>query len=86
MTKHRPQPRPQPLVGTLGPYHRQSLALRGWRFPGAALARLWQTLLTWQERASSRHRLALMGEHELKDIGISRCDAERETDKPFWRG
>ena len=42
-------------------------------------------LLTWQERARQRHRLHLMGERELRDIGLSRADVEGECAKPFWR-
>ncbi|MBI1774628.1 MAG: DUF1127 domain-containing protein [Proteobacteria bacterium] len=49
------------------------------------IRRLWQTLLVWQARANSRHHLSMMGERELSDIGISRLDAGREIDKPFWR-
>jgi uncharacterized protein YjiS (DUF1127 family) len=56
-----------------------------WQLPSRLQAHLWQTLLVWQERATDRHRLALMGEHERKDIGITRLDAEGEINKPFWR-
>jgi uncharacterized protein YjiS (DUF1127 family) len=48
-------------------------------------SRLWANLVLWQHRASSRHHLALMSEHDLKDIGVSRGAAEREINKPFWR-
>ncbi|SMF32534.1 Uncharacterized conserved protein YjiS, DUF1127 family [Tistlia consotensis] len=42
-------------------------------------------LLLWQERANERLRLREMDDHMLKDIGISRVDALREGEKPFWR-
>ena len=44
-----------------------------------------ETLLQWQERASQRHQLASLDETMLRDIGLSRLDAEREASKPFWR-
>jgi uncharacterized protein YjiS (DUF1127 family) len=28
--------------------------------------------------------LARLDERSLKDIGLSRADAERESDRPFW--
>ncbi|MBI1774473.1 MAG: DUF1127 domain-containing protein [Proteobacteria bacterium] len=49
------------------------------------MRRLWKTMLTWQERASSRHHLATRGDRELADIGLSRLNAEREIYKSFWR-
>ncbi len=49
------------------------------------LAALWETLCTWRARASQRRQLASLEDHQLKDMGISRADAEREAGKPFWR-
>jgi uncharacterized protein YjiS (DUF1127 family) len=40
----------------------------------------------WHRRAQERRELTAMGERDLRDIGISRLDARREADKPFWRG
>lgn len=42
-------------------------------------------LLVWQERFGGRRRLSRLSDHMLKDIGISRADAEREAGKRFWR-
>lgn len=44
---------------------------------------LFDTLLTWQERASQRHRLRHLGDRMLRDIGVSRADVERECRRPF---
>jgi uncharacterized protein YjiS (DUF1127 family) len=33
-----------------------------------------------------RRTLAMLNDHMLKDIGLSRVDVEREVSKPFWRG
>jgi uncharacterized protein YjiS (DUF1127 family) len=40
----------------------------------------------WRERRRSRADLVGMPEAALKDIGLSRGDAEQEWQKPFWRG
>ena len=46
------------------------------------LARL---LARWERRARDRNKLAEMPDHLLRDIGISRSDAEHESWKPLWR-
>ena len=53
---------------------------RAWPSPS------FHTLLRWQERATERHLLAGLGDHALKDVGLSRADIEQEASKPFWRG
>jgi uncharacterized protein YjiS (DUF1127 family) len=50
-----------------------------------ALRRLLSLVLLWSERARQRDRLARLPDRALADIGLSRCDAYRETRKPFWR-
>lgn len=40
----------------------------------------------WQDHRRGRRMLMEMDEHLLKDIGISRADAYRESHKSFWRG
>ncbi len=47
-----------------------------------------QTLMLleyWAVRANQRRRLVDLPDYLLKDIGVSRGDAEREAGKPFWR-
>ena len=41
-------------------------------------------VLQWHELARQRRALLALDEHMLKDIGISRADAEREARRPFW--
>ena len=41
--------------------------------------------LVWLERARQRRELQQLGDHMLKDIGLSRADVEAEISKPFWR-
>ena len=42
-------------------------------------------LATWIERTRQRSALAALDDHQLRDIGITRLDAARECEKPFWR-
>lgn len=44
-----------------------------------------ETLTRWQQRADGRRTLLSLDARTLSDIGISRADAVREADKPFWR-
>jgi uncharacterized protein YjiS (DUF1127 family) len=51
----------------------------------AALLRLSEVGWTWRIRARSRDDLAQLNDQDLKDIGLSRADAYRESSKPFWQ-
>jgi uncharacterized protein YjiS (DUF1127 family) len=42
-------------------------------------------LLQLHERVRQRQALMALDDRLLKDIGVSRADAEREANKPFWR-
>jgi uncharacterized protein YjiS (DUF1127 family) len=44
-----------------------------------------QTIFTWIERSRQRRQLAALSDHSLKDLNISRADAEAEYRKRFWR-
>ena len=50
--------------------------------PGRDLAAL---LRLWHQRARQRRQLMRLDDKLLKDIGLTRCDAETEATKPFWR-
>lgn len=39
----------------------------------------------WRRRARGRAELAALSEPELRDIGLTRYDAQHEIGKPFWR-
>ena len=42
----------------------------------------------WHLRASLRRdlrRLAMVGDHMLRDVGLTRDEVAREVAKPFWR-
>jgi uncharacterized protein YjiS (DUF1127 family) len=48
--------------------------------------RIGDTLLLWQERRRQRRALGSLNDHILKDLGLSRSDAGRESQKRFWEG
>ena len=44
----------------------------------------WRLIAGWIERSRQRRMLATLDDHMLRDIGITRADAARECEKPFW--
>jgi uncharacterized protein YjiS (DUF1127 family) len=70
-----------PVQGMLGRPLYGDLPPRAARPGSRALA----TLLQWRERARQRRALREMGDHMLRDIGITRAEASGEAAKPFWR-
>ena len=49
------------------------------------LGRAYDQFLIWLERSRERQHLAMLSDHMLKDIGLTRVDVEAEASKPFWR-
>ena len=45
----------------------------------------WGLIAGWITRALQRKALAGLDDHMLRDIGITRYDAQRECSKPFWK-
>ena len=43
------------------------------------------TLREWRRRNRERGELAQLDDRMLKDIGLTRADAEFLSNKPFWR-
>ena len=43
------------------------------------------TLREWRRRSRERAELAALDDRMLKDIGLTRADAEFLSNKPFWR-
>jgi len=42
-------------------------------------------IVRWLETARQRRALAALDDRSLRDIGVTRIEAEREAEKPFWR-
>ena len=49
------------------------------------IRRMLHTVWLWFRRAESRRAMAMLSDHVLRDIGLTRNDVERELLKPFWR-
>ncbi|MEG3618483.1 DUF1127 domain-containing protein [Magnetovibrio sp. PR-2] len=49
------------------------------------LARAVVTLKTWMTRSRSRRHLAGLDAYLLDDIGLTKAQAVRESEKPFWQ-
>lgn len=54
-------------------------------FPVRALLKMVDAYLAWDEKRRQRLALLALSDEMLKDIGISRSQAEAEGSKPFWR-
>lgn len=52
-----------------------------WRF----VARAFGEMLGMIERHRQRRSLAALDDHLLRDVGLSRTEARRESDKAFWQ-
>ena len=64
------------------------LGSQGWIVaPAAAEARAGIVALVreWLRRSRTRHEIADLDEHLLRDIGLTRLDAVAESRKPFWQ-
>ena len=59
----------------------QALPHRLTGFLSGVGAVLWE----WRRRRNGRLELARLDERMLRDIGLTRVDAEYEMNKPFWR-
>jgi uncharacterized protein YjiS (DUF1127 family) len=42
-------------------------------------------LETWLDRIEQRHALRHLPEAALRDVALTRADADREAEKPFWQ-
>ena len=58
---------------------------RPWAFFIAMIRGGLDLAVAWQQRGRERRHLASLDERMLRDLGVSRSDATRESAKPFWR-
>lgn len=50
----------------------------------AGITKAWLQVQRWWELAEQRRKLAMLDEHALHDLGLSRADAINESERPFW--
>jgi uncharacterized protein YjiS (DUF1127 family) len=48
-------------------------------------ARLFALIAEWMRRSEDRRELAGLDDRALRDIAVTRVEAMREIEKPFWR-
>lgn len=56
-------------------------------FAGALLRApvvLFDAMVSWQHQAEERARLRKMGDHQLRDMGLTRGEAEKMANKAVW--
>ncbi|MEP9389370.1 DUF1127 domain-containing protein [Mesorhizobium sp. KR9-304] len=63
---------------------RTDVTMRSSASRGSALLRVVTMIEMAVERHRSRHALMELSDAQLKDIGISRSEAFREANRPFW--
>ncbi|MGH6899263.1 MAG: DUF1127 domain-containing protein [Geminicoccaceae bacterium] len=82
-------PWPALAAGTSPLHAREFVAAPRWhlasRRAASWLRRGRDAIRLWQERSRGRQQLMMLDEHVLRDIGITRLQAEAEAHKPFWR-
>jgi uncharacterized protein YjiS (DUF1127 family) len=79
-------PAPGLLCPSAQPARRQSARSRHAAALAAWSLRVGDTLLQWLELYRQRRALGSLSDHMLKDLGLSRSDAGRESGKRFWEG
>ena len=57
----------------------RSAAIDLYHFAGGPIRRLARFISKWLEQDAEYRRLQSLDDHMLKDIGVSRCDIEREV-------
>lgn len=67
--------------GLIHPRDGVGVAARG----GAWLTRLAEMIAVWRSRTRGRGHLMELDDRLLRDIGLTRAQAEAEWLKPFWR-
>jgi uncharacterized protein YjiS (DUF1127 family) len=58
--------------------------IRGTRFWGSCV-RFWRWCAECSERSRQREALSQLDDDDLKDIGMTRQQANAEAAKPFWK-
>ena len=67
------------------PYARWQPVRSAGEHPTAPIPAGLRLIAEWIERVRERQALATLDERMLRDIGVTRAEAVRECEKPFWR-
>ncbi|QQA44619.1 DUF1127 domain-containing protein [Pelagovum pacificum] len=51
----------------------------------AVLYKLTVVAMAWEVRRKTRRDLKRLNDDQLRDIGLTRFEAESESNEPFWR-
>ena len=51
----------------------------------SVLGTVWSILIRWNRHSRMRRELLMMDAHQLRDIGITPQQAQKEANKSFWR-
>ena len=73
----------RPLSSAPVTFPKAMRALAG--IPVRVLLKMLDAYLAWAEVSRQRRALLALSDNMLKDIGISRAQADIEGSKPFWR-
>jgi uncharacterized protein YjiS (DUF1127 family) len=65
-------------------FHLQGLLRQGLAAAPMPVLKLLAQAIVRYRRQRQRHDLATLDDRLLRDIGLSRADAEHESRKPFW--
>jgi uncharacterized protein YjiS (DUF1127 family) len=64
---------------------RRARAYRARGAPRRTRSNVFATVREWRRRVRERGQLAALDDRMLKDIGLTRADAEFLVNRPFWR-
>ncbi len=73
------------ITQAFNPQHGQTQSLGGCSGYISMVKRLLFLLDSWRARYRQRLVLAMLDDHLLSDIGLSREDVAKQMSKPFWR-
>jgi len=57
----------------------------GRRLPDFRITSVFKVISTWANRSQQRYCLRDLDDQMLRDIGVTRAEAVKESMKPFWR-
>ena len=62
----------------------EMVSARTGRVPGSVLHRLIEEFRVWRMKRTGRLALRELDDHQLRDIGVTRCEADHEASKSLY--